>query len=357
MTARYWLALATLVAFCIPAESRESDGLQTITSAVSKPAPTLTSLIKAADAPNPIESAQILAAAEKTFPNLFQDLKHSELLQKAAADPTLRGNLLGRIAEEDLFLRDKSWTQTRRRNAPENDGWRWTKGRDGWAMEGVQVKVRKNWRKYIRDMMHHDTKAEFFAVPDDHYRLVWDDFEKRRIGALRGGLTEKADSYARQQQRLMKLGRSFGDYERALDSTAKHFKRVSAALRNAGKAASFVGVAVALLDGGCAVYELAQGKISGGKFLAKVSKAGVASISSYYVASVAASYSVTLGATGAVPVVVAIVVGTATYLVVDWTFDKATVALQGGVLSAQDVQNLWGSTTKGVPPFLQTSLR
>ena len=355
MKAKCCAALAALTALCLRAESRESDGLQLMTSAVSEQAPKLTTLLKAANAPNPIESAQVLAAAEKTFPNLFQDLKHSELLQKAAADPTLRGNLLGRIAEEDLFLHDKSWTPTRRRNAPQNDGWRWTQSRGGWTMEGVQVKVRKNWRKYIRDMMHHDTKAELFAIPDDHYRPVWDDLEKRRAGALRGGLTEKAADYAKQQQRLMKLGRSFSDYENALDSAAKHFKSVSAAFRNAGKAASFVGVAVALLDGGCAVYELAQGKINGGKFLAKVSKAGVASLSSYYVASVAASYAVTLGATGAVPVVVAIVVGTATYLVVDWTFDRATVALQGGILSEQDVHNLWGSAARGLPPFLRAS--
>ena len=49
--------------------------------------------LNASSALDPIHAAQILAAAEKTFPNLSAELENAELFRRAAADPTLRGNL------------------------------------------------------------------------------------------------------------------------------------------------------------------------------------------------------------------------------------------------------------------------
>src|SRR5262245_7961202 len=61
---------------------------------------------------DPLVAAQVLAAAEKTFPNLAAELETAELFRKAVADPTLRGSLRGRIAEEDWISRNA------------RDGWR-----------------------------------------------------------------------------------------------------------------------------------------------------------------------------------------------------------------------------------------
>ena len=55
---------------------------------------------------DPIHAAQVMQAVNRTFPNLSEDLKISDLVRKAAADPTMRGNLRGRLAEDDFLKRN-----------------------------------------------------------------------------------------------------------------------------------------------------------------------------------------------------------------------------------------------------------
>jgi hypothetical protein len=155
-----------------------------------------------------IEARQVKAMARKTFPNMSQGLDDSELFSRIQSDPTLTGNLRGRLAEEGFFKRNPSWKPVRSNTAPQNDGWRWVNGVVGGQKEGVQIKVLSDWKGYIR-AMQKDDKAEYFAIPDDQYDLVKQDLETRRLGAVRGGLTDKATKYANEQQRLLKLGQTF----------------------------------------------------------------------------------------------------------------------------------------------------
>jgi hypothetical protein len=73
-------------------------------------------------------------------------------------------------------------------------------------------------------MMVKDTKAEHFAIPDDHYDPLYTKFEQRRISALRRGLIDNAAKYAREQGRLTKIGRTLDEYERAIKSAALHYQ-------------------------------------------------------------------------------------------------------------------------------------
>jgi hypothetical protein len=155
-----------------------------------------------------IKRDQVMAVARKTFPKLSQGLNDAELLRRIQSDPILMGILRGRLAEEDFFNRNPSWKPVASKIAPQNDGWRWVNGVVGGRKEGVQIKALSDWKDYFR-AMQKDDKAEFFAIPDDQYNLVYQDLEKRRLGAIRGGLADKAASYANEQQRLMKLGGTF----------------------------------------------------------------------------------------------------------------------------------------------------
>src|SRR5204862_135729 len=156
--------------------------------------------------------------AEMTFPNIASESHYAELLHKAFSDPSMRGNLRGRIAEEDWINRNAKdgWQAVKKRNAPQNDAWRRVDGK----LDGAQVKVHAEWQDYIRSMQK-DSKAERFVLPDDHYALVYKELETRRLGALRGGLPEKAAGYLRQQMRLTKMGRTFNEIDGAIGSAAK----------------------------------------------------------------------------------------------------------------------------------------
>ncbi len=295
---------------------------------------------------DPIEAAQVLASAERTFPNLAADLENAELLRKAASDPSIRGNLRGRIAEEDWISRNAKdgWRRVRSGNAPQNDAYRFVNGR----LEGAQVKVHADWHDYIRSM-RSDNKAEHFVLPDDHFELVYRDLETRRIGALRGGLTEKAVQYSVEQKRLAKMGRTFSELDGAIGSAAKHYGRIAKALRAGGKAASFVGVALALLDGGIAVYEVATGKAEVEELITKLSKAAVGGAAAWAIGEAGAGLAVAAGATGAVPVAVAIVLATGTYLVVDWAIDRVADSLRVASVTPDDLKRLWPEGARGVP--------
>jgi hypothetical protein len=258
----------------------------------------------------------------------------------------MKGNLRGRIAEEDWLRRNagEGWKKVRNPNAPQNDAFRFTNGQ----LEGAQIKVHSNWRHYLRSMQN-DHKAERFILPDDHFEFVYKEFEGRRIGALRGGLTEKAAAYERQIQRLTKLGRRFAELDGAIEVTARHYGRIATALRVAGKAAPFVGIALALLDGGITVYEVAAGKAEVDELVARLGKLLVGGAASWVVGDVAMATALAAGATGAVPVAVAILVGTATYLVIDWCIDLTKDSLRVGYLTVDDVKRVWPKGARGVP--------
>ena len=303
-----------------------------------------------ASALDPIEAAQVMAQARRTFPNLAEDLKYGDLLSKAVQDPRMRGNLIGRLAEVDFFDRNNSWKPSLKANAPENDGWRWVDGKVGGQREGIQIKTHADWKKYVPEMLNKDTKAEYYAIPDDHYNRVYQELEQRRVGALRGGFTEKAGDYARQQKRLSKIGRTFAELEGSVLSACKHYGRISAALRAAGKATPLLGVALGLLDGAYAVHELATGRIEVGAFVEKVAKIGVKTAASIFAAQASQTAAVAAGLSGAVPIAVAIVIGTVTYLVVDWAVEAAVKSLEPAELSAKDLALLWPKDRR--PPGL-----
>ena len=228
-------------------------------------------------------------------------------------------------------------------NAPQNDAYRFVNGK----LEGAQVKVHADWHHYIRSMQKDDI-AELFVLPDDQYDLVYKEWETRRIGAARGGLVEKSAECARQQQRLTKMGRSFSEIDGAIGAAAKHYSRIATAIRGTGKAASFVGIAMSILDGGIAVYEVAIGKSEVDELVTRLGKIVVGGTASWAVGSVAGSAAIAAGATGAVPVAVAIVVGTATYLVVDWAIDSIADAVRVGQLNADDIKRVWPTGARGI---------
>jgi hypothetical protein len=298
--------------------------------------------------PDPIHAAQVLAAAEKTFPNLIAELENVELMRKAAADPGLRGNLRGRLAEMEWHKRNAKdgWWPSKKPNAPQNDFVRWNP--DAGRLEGAQLKVHKDWRRYISSMKK-DGKAERFVIPDDHYELVLEELKRREASAFKRGLAEEAAYYAKQQQRLTRMGRTFAELDNAIENTAKHLGRIAKTLRLAGKAASFVGIALALLDDGMAVYEYASGKTEVDALMARLGKSVVGGASAWAIGDLAATGALAAGATGAVPVAIAIVVGGVTYLAVDWAIDKVADSIRVGRLTAEDIKRLWPEGARGIP--------
>jgi len=136
---------------------------------------------------DPVKASQVLELAERTFPNLSVQLEAAQLLERAAMDPSVRGNLRGRLAEH-VFEQVQSangWKRVAKFNAPENDFWNLSAGR------GAQIKVHSDIGDYHRSMKS-DRLAEHFVVPDDHYDLLKRDLELRRDGALRSGDHAKA---------------------------------------------------------------------------------------------------------------------------------------------------------------------
>jgi hypothetical protein len=295
---------------------------------------------------DPIHAAQVLAAAERSFPNLAAELENGELLRKATSDPSIRGSLRGRIAEKDWIKRNSKfgWNPVGNPNAPQNDAYRFVNGR----LEGAQVKVHADWHDYIRSM-RNDYKAEKFVIPDDHYDLVYSELETRRVGALRGGLVVKAAEYERHQQRLTKMGRTFTEVDEAIGSAAKHYERIGRAIRAGGKAASFVSIALGLLDGGITVYQVATGRREVDELVTKASKVVIGGTASWALGEAGATAAAAAGATGAIPVAVAIVLSTGTYLVVDWAVDATAYSLRITHLSDDDIRRIWPNGSRGVP--------
>lgn len=284
---------------------------------------------------DPLSAKHVLDMADKVFPNLAADARSAELLQRVVADPGMRGNLRGQIAEADWINRNgkNGWKRVASRNAPQNDAFRFVNGKP----EGAQVKVHADWREYLRSM-NRDNKAERFVLPDDHFEKVFRDLEIRKQGALRGGEAAKAAEYARQQQRLTKMGRSFQELDNAVGAAAKHCRRIAAAIKAAGKAASFITIGMMILDGGIAVYEVAEGKAGIDELMTRLGKIAGGGIVSWWAANAASSAAIAAGSTGAAPVVVAIVVGAAVYLVVDWAVDTIADSVKAAHLTRGDVE-------------------
>ena len=145
------------------------------------------------------------------------------------------------------------------------------------------------------------------------------------------------------------MGRTFAQVDGAIGSAAKHYERIATAIRAGGKAASFVGIALSLLDGGIAVVEVATGKAEVAELATKLSKVAVGGAASWAMGDFIAGAATTAGATGAIPVAVAIVMATGTYVVIDWAFDQLTESLKVANLSADDVKRIWPVDARGVP--------
>jgi hypothetical protein len=116
-----------------------------------------------------------------------------------------------------------------------------------------------------------------------------------------------------------------------------------------GRVASFVGVAVFLLDGGVAVNDVAVGKAQVSELVTRLAKSGVGAVTSWAVADAAESAAIIAGATGAVPVAIAIVVGTATYLIVDWSIESIRDSIKVSSLTPDDVNRVWPKGARGLP--------
>lgn len=302
--------------------------------------------------PDPIRAAQILELAETTFPNLARDLDAADLLRRVIGDPSIRGNLRGRLAEAvfEKNFAPEGWRRVASGNARENDFFR---RRDG-KLEGAQIKVHANPNDYFHSM-RRDRLAEQFVVPDDHFVYLKGEYKVRRESALRGGLLEKAQDYADQDARLKKLGRTFAELDNGLAVTAQRYAAISAVIRQSGRAASFFTVALSVVDGSIAIYNYAAGKDDVLQFIRKVGKAGVAGVSAWYVSVAVSQAAAGAGATGLVPVAVAIVTAYGTYLVVDWAVDKVVDSLSTAQLTQDDLKNF---SSLGMPPIPQAqSLR
>jgi hypothetical protein len=132
--------------------------------------------------------------------------------------------------------------------------------------------------------------------------------------------------------------------------TEQRYRAISAALRQAGTAASFVAIALAIVEGSIAVYDYAVGKDDVLEFVRKAGKIGVAGVSAFYVSVAVAKTVAGAGASGFIPAAVAIVTAYGTYLVVDWAVDKTVDSLSTAMLTAEDLRIF---ASQGIPSLPQ----
>ena len=84
--------------------------------------------------------------------------------------------------------------------------------------------------------------------------------------------------------------------------------------------------------------------------MTRLSKTVMGGAAAWVLGEAASGAAVSAGATGVgTPVAVAIIVGTATYLVVDWSINTITDSLKVGHLTADDVERVWPKGARGVP--------
>jgi hypothetical protein len=278
---------------------------------------------------------QVEKAVERTFPDLAVDPETADLYKRILTEPAMRGNVRGRLAEEDFLRRSvnvkSGWKRAPNLLDKETDVERNING----VEERGQIKVHNNWKQYYRSMVT-DSKAERFFIPDDQYNLVYNDLEERRLGALKGNDAVKAAEYARQQKRLSKLGRSFAELDGSVVKTVKNCTRIGAAAKFAGsvgKTLPFMAMALGILDGSICVYEVAQGKMSVQECIQHVAEVGVAGVSAWGAVTA-------IGTVGA-PVAVVVVFGAATYFVVDYGIGSYIDSFKTAPLTKAEIALLW----------------
>lgn len=310
---------------------------------------------------DPIKQAQVMAAAETAFPKLSADLENADLFRRALGDPSMRGNLRGRLAEHE-FQRQREgegWKPHVNKIDQQVDFERHVNGK----LERAQVKTHDNWKKYLRSM-NEDHEAERFVIPDDHYELVYKDLEERRIGALRGAQREaalgnieqqaafvqKAADYAHKKSRLTKLGRTFGELDGALESTGRYWRVIAPAMRRAGKAVAFIGIALNVMDGAVAVQELASGKARVADVAKHASKAAIGWLATDGAVKVLIATEVLADTGVGVPIVASIVIGAAVYWVVDLGIDATARSIATAQLTTEEIKRLYPPNHRGLRP-------
>lgn len=296
----------------------------------------------------------VAATVKEAFPRLGAD----EIVVRLPSEPSLRGSVIGKLAEADFLDRNAAlgWRSYSERNHSQYDVWRRVNGKEEYG----QIKTANDAKKYW-DKMKADNEAEYFFVPDDHYPAVIDDLEVRIAGAERGGNVAKASMYKSARARVTKLGRNFKELDEGVIKGAKAYLRLSregskhVVERTGGRLAKAVvkrlGLVVALaavaIESGIEVYDLSSGKISGGEALLNISKIAAGTGVGIAAESLAASLA---EGTALPPVLVAVVVGTAAYLVVDYLVDGYLhPAMITTPLQAKDLDAFWPKELGGVP--------
>jgi hypothetical protein len=131
----------------------------------------------------------------RTLVNLWQQQGDLAAMRRILADPIKRAHAVGHFAEEDFVVGNPAWRKTAAANAPENDVWRWIRGR----LKGGQIKTHANGdpAEYMRDMFK-DTKAEHFFVPDDHMQPLVQKIQQQISKAETGGNERVAEIWRQQ---------------------------------------------------------------------------------------------------------------------------------------------------------------
>jgi hypothetical protein len=128
-----------------------------------------------------------------------------------------RSQAIGLYAEKRLEVTD-GWRPVSKGNAPQNDVYKFQDGR----FVGAQVKTHRNGdpSTYARDM-RSDNRAEQFLIPDDHFETTLQYLKQQAERAKASGDSKNAAFYARQVQRLGKIGATYGQLESEAQLAAK----------------------------------------------------------------------------------------------------------------------------------------
>jgi hypothetical protein len=262
----------------------------------------------------------------RTLVRIWQQDGQLLAARRILADPVKQAQAVGHLAEEDFVVRNPAWRKTAAANAPENDVWRWFRGR----LEGGQIKTHADGDplKYMRDM-RTDTKAEQFLVPDDHIDALMAKIRRRIEIADLGANDAEASFWREQIKRATRLGRTYSELKGAVVRFGQITVR-SAALKAAG-AGFLLTVAV---DGSIVAYRSANGELTplqteaaGAEALTKGALVGGAT----YIAVVA----------GANPIgITVIVVGGVVYIAADYAISELRPAYGSSPMTPADIEQV-----------------
>ena len=194
----------------------------------------------------------------RVAPNMAAEKGAESVLQRAATNPRVRGRYVGILAEEDFLVRNPNYKPVASPIAPHNDVWVSTPEK---KFHGVQIKTHAkpdhaHVQKYVREMFK-DGRAHSFAIPDDHYPAVRRELERRLERAFAKGDANGVRAYQRQLMRLTRLGRTYGELEQAVLTTARHARHA----RAFGGAASYAGIGL-LADSLPILWRTSQGDLT-----------------------------------------------------------------------------------------------